>query len=165
MLAQAAQVHVSHASSAVAWHDELVFAVTFVTRQVPGALAVTREEDPVTSSQPFYVQGRERLRTRGERNQAAAMAEGGFAQTSQTDRGASERQDAAEQVSAAKIELKETREAPATSALTESRTAEPKVEDKNPAPEIAQSDEKRDERQVFPLCAMSVPCNHLCNGL
>ena len=34
-----------------------------------------REEDPATSSQPFYVQGRERLRTRGERNQAAAMAE------------------------------------------------------------------------------------------
>ena len=67
-------------------------------------LAMTfREEDPATSSQPFYVQGRERLRTRGERNQAAAMAEGGFAQTSQTDRGASERQDAAEQVSAAKI--------------------------------------------------------------
>ena len=124
-----------------------------------------REEDPATSSQPFYVQGRERLRARGERKQAAAMAEAGFAQTSQTDRGASERQDAAEQVSAAKIELKEAREAPATSALTESRTAEPKVEDKNPAPEIAQSDEKRDERQVFPLCAISVPCNHLCNGL
>ena len=93
------------------------------------------------------------------------MAEGGFAQTSQTDRGASERQDAAEQVSAAKIELKEAREALATSALTESRTAEPKVEDTKPAPEIAQSDEKRDERQVFPLCAISVPCNHLCNGL
>ena len=44
-------------------------------------------------------------------------------------------------------------------------TAAPPTPKPPPAPETAQSDEKRDERQVFSLCAIPVLYNYLWNGL